>query len=53
LLPLLFESAEKDDLLARARTAARALVEADGLTDDDIDAMIDEARAEVARGQRS
>jgi hypothetical protein len=37
------------DLLARARSEARALVAADGLTDADIDALIEEARADVAR----
>lgn len=37
-----------EDLLDRARTNVRALVSAAGLTDADVDAMIDRARSEVA-----
>lgn len=36
------------DPLARARQASRAKVVAAGLTDTDIDALIEQARAEVA-----
>lgn len=37
-----------EDLLDRARTNVRAFVSAAGLTDADVDAMIDQARSEVA-----
>lgn len=35
---------EPDDWLARVRAAARPLVRAEGLSDDDIDQLIDDAR---------
>lgn len=38
----------EEDLLTRARNESRALVIAAGLTDEDIDRMITQARAEVA-----
>ena len=38
---------EPDDWLTRARQQSRRLVVAAGLADDDIDRLIDEARAEV------
>jgi hypothetical protein len=38
---------EPDDWISKARRAARPLVVAAGLTDDDIDHLIDEARTEV------
>lgn len=38
---------EPDDWLTKARRESRRLVIAAGLSDDDIDRMIDQARAEV------
>ena len=38
---------EPDDWIAKARKASRPLVIAAGLSDDDIDRLIDQARAEV------
>lgn len=38
---------EPDDWLTRARRESRRLVIAAGLSDDDIDRLIDQARAEV------
>ena len=42
----------EEDLLTRARDESRALVIAAGLTDEDIDRMIAQARAEVAADLR-
>jgi hypothetical protein len=42
----------EEDLLTRARNESRALVIAAGLTDEDIDRMIHQARAEVAADPR-
>ncbi len=38
---------EPDDWIAKARRFTRPLVEAEGLTDDDIDRMIKQAQREV------
>lgn len=43
---------EPDDWLARIRAVARPLVRAEGLSDDDLDRLIDEARAEVEHRAR-
>lgn len=42
-------SLKRDDLFIRAREASRARVTAAGLTDADIDALIEEAREDIAR----
>jgi hypothetical protein len=42
----------EEDLLTRARNESRILVTAAGLTDEDIDRMIAQARAEVAADPR-
>jgi hypothetical protein len=40
-----------DDLFMRGRKASRALVVAAGLSDSDLDALINEAREDVAHGK--
>ena len=44
---LLTVTVEPNDWISRGRRVARPLVEADGLTDDDIDRMIKQAQQEV------
>ena len=49
---LLTVTVEPNDWISRGRRVARPLVEADGLTDDDIDVLIDEARRDANREMR-
>ncbi len=42
---------EPDDWIAAARNFARPLVEAEGWSDEDIDRLIDEARADAQPGK--